>query len=399
MASARCRNTASARELSKCLKANLAALDEFMLNPDLPVVCERLESLMEDMLNLTLRPTESSLTEAMLLAYDNLSKQTCKPYAQAIVNCTQFVRGKVHSCSSGKKLPPAVSRLVRKMRMLMNKPVSTPRRTSAELPLAASPSVSPPAKPSARTVSQSKAAVYAAYGVAPSPDKGAAVQEISSEEEDARLVLTQGASSAAAEPSEPRVPEAASSAGGSSEVAPEQTREAAARPPPGAYFDPSQETYVSVDGNVAGPLEKGPCGFCLCAFPGGQPFTTEVANLWLQPVAQKRPAARAPKLGASKKPRQEVSAETEEAEVVAAVEAEQGETVEGTRCYLKMFYSKTGKAALRQGYGAKRQVFQFGSSAYTRDRLFEILDKNIIPKLIEGTLKEDAARATAEALL
>ena len=67
------------------------------------------------------------------------------------------------------------------------------------------------------------------------------------------------------------------------------------------------------------------------------------------------------------------------------------------RCYAKMHY-KTGKAAIRQGYGQKRQICQFGGLAYSKVVLYGICDK-IIAQLKEGSLEESDAKEACEKLL
>ena len=44
--------------------------------------------------------------------------------------------------------------------------------------------------------------------------------------------------------------------------------------------------------------------------------------------------------------------------------------------YLKMYYAKTGKAALKDN-STKKQLFQFGSKECSKEYLYEILDRAI----------------------
>ena len=113
MASQRVKNTASVKELAKCLKANLkTGLDEqLFLGGDIDSTCGNLEALLEDMFHLTLHPTVSILTDGMTFAYNGYGKGNVKPMAQAVVNCYSHVRSKVYSVSTGKKLTEPVARL------------------------------------------------------------------------------------------------------------------------------------------------------------------------------------------------------------------------------------------------------------------------------------------------
>ena len=67
------------------------------------------------------------------------------------------------------------------------------------------------------------------------------------------------------------------------------------------------------------------------------------------------------------------------------------------RCYAKMHY-KTGTAAIRQGYGQKRQICQFVVLAYSKVFLYGICDK-ITAQLKEGSLEESDAKEACEKLL
>ena len=119
----RVKNTASVKELAKCLKANLkTGLDEqLFLSGDMGSTCGSLEALLEDMFHLTLRPTVSILTDAMTFAYNGYAKGNVKPMAQAVVNCYSHIRSKVYSVSTGKKLSEPVARLVSLLRKLQSR--------------------------------------------------------------------------------------------------------------------------------------------------------------------------------------------------------------------------------------------------------------------------------------
>ena len=117
----RVKNTAGAEELAKCLKANLSngLEDKLFLSADMDTNIASLHGLLEDMMYHTLRPTESVLVEAIRLCYPQ-SKNEAKPYAAAIVSCFTHLRKKLHSTSSGKKLPEATAKLIRTMKDLQN---------------------------------------------------------------------------------------------------------------------------------------------------------------------------------------------------------------------------------------------------------------------------------------
>ena len=62
--------------------------------------------------------------------------------------------------------------------------------------------------------------------------------------------------------------------------------------------------------------------------------------------------------------------------------------------YLKMYYSKTGKAALKDN--SKKQVFQFGSKECSKEYLYEILDR-AIEMILNERLEVDNAKAWCSA--
>ena len=156
-------------------------------------------------------------------------------------------------------------------------------------------------------------------------------------------------------------------------------------------------------------LTAGPEGFCMANFPGSPACQTEVPNLGLQKSGQqkgtKRPAAADATLPrrSMKRPAgaaQEALSSDAVVELLsdddAAPEAASHAPV-ANRCYAKMHY-KTGKAAIRQGYGQKRQICQFGGLAYSKVVLYGICDK-IIAQLKEGSLEESDAKEACEKLL
>ena len=313
MAGERVKNTASAKELAKCLKANLqnGLEDELFLANDIDITCHSLLNLLEDIFRLTLRPTKSVLVDALTTAYDGLSKNQAKPYASAIVDCYTHVREKSYSTSTGKKLHPSVSQLVILLRKMQGKPhpqnssksvgsqrlsspgrsVSSPpskeasslngscRSTSPALPVDAdsqgSGLSSTPAKES--HVSISAEDIYKMYGVSSlmiSPRKNTkaeAVEIVDSEEEQS-------------------APGRASGSGASGPLSGKSSGASAKIDVSKAKFDPAKGCYVILD--PAGPvystkLRKGTSGFCVCSF-GDQVVTTEVPNLWIENFEKKK---------------------------------------------------------------------------------------------------------------
>ena len=313
MAGERVKNTASAKELAKCLKANLqnGLEDELFLANDIDITCHSLLNLLEDMFRLTLRPTKSVLIDAMTTAYDGLSKNQAKPYASAIVDCYTHVREKSYSTSTGKKLHPSVSQLVILLRKMQGKPhpqnssksvgsqrlsspgrsVSSPpskeasslngscRSTSPAVPVDADSQGSglsaTPAKES--HVSKSAEDIYKMYGVSSlmiSPrkyNKAEAVEIVDSEDEQS-------------------APGRASGSGASGPLSGKSSGASAKIDVSKAKFDPAKGCYVILD--PAGPvystkLRKGTSGFCVCSF-GDQVVTTEVPNLWIENFEKKK---------------------------------------------------------------------------------------------------------------
>ena len=68
------------------------------------------------------------------------------------------------------------------------------------------------------------------------------------------------------------------------------------------------------------------------------------------------------------------------------------------RRYTKMYYSATGKAAIRQNHSSKfkKQLGQLGNKDYTKEQLYSICDK-IIDLLLQGKLPESEVKATMDA--
>ena len=63
----------------------------------------------------------------------------------------------------------------------------------------------------------------------------------------------------------------------------------------------------------------------------------------------------------------------------------------GAKPYLVMFYKSSGKCAIRQGTGAKKQLFQFGGKDFNEEDLRDIA-KTAISNIINNTLDENTVR-------
>jgi len=63
--------------------------------------------------------------------------------------------------------------------------------------------------------------------------------------------------------------------------------------------------------------------------------------------------------------------------------------------FLKMYYNKTGKAALKDNSNGK-QLFQFGSKDNSKEELYEILDR-AIQRILSNRLDVEAAKGWCSA--
>ena len=68
---------------------------------------------------------------------------------------------------------------------------------------------------------------------------------------------------------------------------------------------------------------------------------------------------------------------------------------EHVRKYTCMYYKASGKAALRQCFGAKKQLFQFGSKAVSQSQL-QSVGRACCAQLTEGKILEEQAKAWCE---
>jgi hypothetical protein len=201
-------------------------------------------------------------------------------------------------------------------------------------------------------------------------------------------------------------------------------------------FDSCKQQYVrTLAGEVieVAELKPGPDGFCIARFGTEKSIVTEVPNLLMQvlatPFVAKRPASKQGGGKGKKRKKKEEEEEEQEAEEAEAeepeeeeeeqeaeeAEAEEAEAEEAEAAaeenkelqdegdglpevdfepeeeeeeqqFGLMFYSTTGKMAIREKKGKKAQVFQFGGKAYTRERL-ENIGKQCVEKLTAGDNK------------
>lgn len=114
MSAARARNTASADEIRKLLKAELDGLDatKFMTTNMDKLVADYVV-FMVALIKLTLRPSKKMLEAAAKAAFSKSTEQECERFASAICRGIQYCRKKVASMTSGKKLDPGVKTVCR----------------------------------------------------------------------------------------------------------------------------------------------------------------------------------------------------------------------------------------------------------------------------------------------
>ena len=274
----RARNTASAKDLVKCFRSHFKDLDPAAFRKDVEEVIAQYEGLLADIMDETVRPSESVLRDGLVRSYD-VSGKDARAVARDISACFKRLRSKLQSSSSGKKLTPSVWRLVSKLKQLTGQgapqkamdpmkerePVETPGAAQA-LP-AGDPA---PFKPSRRYRFKRKATascdVFSMYGL-PATASTASVDD-----------------EAAAEASDVGEADSDSDVLVVKDLEEEDLQAAAAIPLAKAYFDPSQGCYVkALEGGkcIHGELKEGAAGFCMVHFPDEEPFQSQVPNLWL----------------------------------------------------------------------------------------------------------------------
>ena len=113
----RARNTASAKDLVKCFRSHFKDLDPAAFRQDVEEVIAQYEGLLADIMDETVRPSESVLRDGLVRSYD-VSGKDARAVARDISACFKHLRSKLQSSSSGKKLTPSVWRLVLKLTQL-----------------------------------------------------------------------------------------------------------------------------------------------------------------------------------------------------------------------------------------------------------------------------------------
>ena len=277
----RSRNTATARDVVKVFKGNgLKSFPEAekYATPDCSVVCENFQELLVDLLRVIIRPAVPVLQQACVELFPEVTKDSCNLFCRGLCHAISFCRGK-RSATSGKKLEPAVYRVLQALRReevstspakMSTSPVPSPENRKRE----ASPATSPRSK------------VRKLYSV----DQGAspalpAVDHPESGSDEAEEVLTV-------------------SSGGSGEKEAPPTGEAppGQNPPqPREYFDASKKAMVRTYGcgkvEVA-EMRSSSSGFMKAVWACGAVTETLVPVMLFKKPAMKRPAA-APSASAS----------------------------------------------------------------------------------------------------
>ena len=86
---ARAKNTASEKDMKKCLKGELDMLDPAKFNGDIEDVVDHYSIFIKSLLKLTPRPNVSVLTKAAQKVFVKAEPDTCKKWAQSICNAIQ----------------------------------------------------------------------------------------------------------------------------------------------------------------------------------------------------------------------------------------------------------------------------------------------------------------------
>jgi hypothetical protein len=151
---------------------------------------------------------------------------------------------------------------------------------------------------------------------------------------------------------------------------------------------------------VQAKMESGPHGFALAFFANEEAIITEMPNLLLAPA----PGAKAPekKKGVLKRPcavskASAASPAVPESPPVHETDAaptpvlSPAESLAPKQRYIKMYYKKTGRMAIRQKLAPKRQIFQFACAGKDYDELVKITDTVIYEIEEHGMSVSEAA--------
>ena len=128
----RAKNIASGKDVPKVLRGvgleHLPDEKEYMV-ADLSKIVEKYEDFLLDVCRITPRPTTPLLQEGCSLVFKGVTKADCKAFCQQLCNAIKDTRSK-KSATSGKKLPPAVFRLLSVLRASSGETASSPPRSS-----------------------------------------------------------------------------------------------------------------------------------------------------------------------------------------------------------------------------------------------------------------------------
>ena len=122
------KNTATAVEVQHLLKAGLPeGLGKGVTFPsENEVFCEQKELLLRELLLTTPRVTAKLVSAACLLAFQDADSNVVQNFTVRCVASCQFLYNKKNQSSSGKKLPPAIRRLVTVLKPAAGRAVALP---------------------------------------------------------------------------------------------------------------------------------------------------------------------------------------------------------------------------------------------------------------------------------
>ena len=272
----RAKNTASSKDLCKVFRGYSLALDASKWRDDTEVLVERHEVLLQDIFAETPRPTEVVLQQALVLAY-SVSRNIARDVASSINLCVKLIREKGQSATSGRKLSPAMWRLVQRLRESSMTGSPSERKHQSRASQSTGSLGSKNSKPGNATSPSSAskatpAAILAMYGVTDDDveSEPEAAQDALSISSDDVSVKTELFADDAVDETALEVP------GSGSDLMP------VGKP----YFDPSKGVFLQIlsDGSQQeGQMTPGANGFCTVSFPGSdiEPFESQVPNLFL----------------------------------------------------------------------------------------------------------------------
>ena len=276
----RAKNTASSKDLCKVFRGYSLVLDASKWRDDTEVLVERHEVLLQDIFAETPRPTEVVLQQALVLAY-SVSRNIARDVASSINLCVKLIREKGQSATSGRKLSPAMWRLVQRLRESSMTGSPSERKQQSRASQATTSLGSKNSKPGNATSPSSAskatpAAILAMYGVTDDDveSEPKAPQDALSISSDDVPVKTELFADDAVDETALEVP------GSGSDLMP------VGKP----FFDPSRGVFLQIlsDGSQQeGQMTPGAHGFCMVSFPESTPFESQVPNLFLEAPAPK----------------------------------------------------------------------------------------------------------------